>query len=104
MEHGVHTISQDLKRTNRVIVCNHFTLVQDDQPVCHGDHIFQPVFTNQDGGSQFPVDAPQGLQKVRCRNGVQLAGWLIQDQHIRLQHHNGCQIQKLFLSAGKLGH
>ena len=84
MEHGVLAISQDLKRTNRIIVCNHFTLIQDDQPICHGDHIFQSMLADQNRSAQFPVDSAQGLQKVRGRNWVQLAGGFVQDQHIRL--------------------
>ena len=104
MEHGVFSVSQNFKGTNRSIVGDQLTLVENQQTVCHGDHIFQSVLADQNRSAQFPVDTSQSLQKIRCRNGVQLACRLVQDQHIRLQHHNGCQVQKLFLTAGELGH
>ena len=96
------SVAQDRKSANGRIVCDQLTLVEDQQSVRHGDHIFQSVFTNQDGGAQFPVDTSQSLQKVRCRDWVQLAGGFVQNQNVRLQYHNGCQIQKLLLTTGKL--
>ena len=97
-------LSQNAECPSRCFVCDHFTLIQDDEPVRHWDHIFQPMLTDQDGRAQLSVDAAKGLQEVCCCNGVQLAGGLVQDQHIRLQNHDGGQIQKLLLTAGELGH
>ena len=104
MEHGVIFLSQNAECPSRCFVCDHFTQIQNDEPVRHWDHIFQPMLTNQDGSPKLPVDAAKGLQEVCCCNGVQLAGGLVQDQHLRLQNHDGGQIQKLFLTAGELGH
>ena len=33
-----------------------------------------------------------------------MAGWLVQNQHLRLHSHNGGQIQQLLLAAGEGGH
>ena len=62
------------------------------------------MFGNNDGCTQFNVDFPDSVQKVRCRNGVQLTGRLVQDQDLRLHSHNRSQIQQLLLTAGKIGH
>ena len=69
-----------------------------------GEGLLQPVLRQQNGGAQLPVDLAQHRQKVRRGDGVQLAGRLVQDQHVRLHGHDGGQIQQLLLPAGKLGH
>ena len=62
------------------------------------------MLRQQDGGAQLTVDLAQHRQKVRRGDGVKLAGGLVQDQHVRLHGHDGCQIQKLLLAAGQLRH
>ena len=63
------SISQDFKGTNRGIISNQFPFVQNQQAVGHGDHVFQAVLTDENGGTQFPVNTAQGLEKIRGRNG-----------------------------------
>ena len=64
----------------------------------------QPVLRQDHRGAQFPVDAPQRRQKIRRRNGIEAAGWLVQQQHLRLHRHHGSQIQQLLLPAGEFAH
>ena len=47
---------------------------------------------DDDGGAQLRIDLPDGIQKIRSGDGIQLAGWLIQDQGLRLHGHNGGQV------------
>ena len=69
-----------------------------------GQRLLQPVLRQEDSGTQLPVDASQRLQKVGGGDGIQLAGGLVQDQHLGLHDHDGRQTQKLLLAAGKLLH
>ena len=55
------------------------------------------------GGAQLPVDLSQHRQKIRGGDGVQLAGGLVQNQHVRLHGHDGGQVQQLLLASGQLG-
>ena len=57
---------------------------------------------NDDGGPQLPVDLADCVQEIRCRDRIQLAGGLVQDQYAWLHGHDGSQVQKLFLATGKL--
>ena len=59
---------------------------------------------NDDRGTQFPVDLLHRIQEIRCGDGIQLAGRLIQNQYTRLHSHDGCQIQQLLLAAGQFIH
>ena len=83
---------------------------QEPAPVHHrhgsgqGKGFFQPVLRQHHGGAQLPVDLPQHRQEVRGGDGVQLAGGLVQDQHVRLHGHDRGQVQQLLLSAGQLRH
>ena len=77
--------------------------VQDQEPVCHGQHLVQPVLCDDNGGAQIPVDAAQSGQKVGGSNGIQLAGWLVQNEDLRLHGHDGGQVQQLLLSTGEGG-
>ena len=81
-------ISQNFKGADGRIVRDDPATIHDDEPVGHRDHILQPMLTNEDRGTQFPVDAAQGLQEIRGSDGVQLAGRLVQDQKLRLQNHD----------------
>ena len=65
-------------------------LIHDDHPVGRMIDIFKPVFRDQYGRSQLQVYLANSVEKVRRRNGIQLAGRLIQDQYVRLHGHNGC--------------
>ena len=51
--------------------------------VARGQGLLQPVLGQQDGGAQLPVDLSQRGQKIRGGDGVQLAGGLVQNQHVR---------------------
>ena len=83
---------------------------QEPAPVHHrhgggqGKGFFQPVLRQHHGSAQLPVDLPQHRQEVRGGDGVQLAGRLVQDQHVRLHGHHRGQVQQLLLSAGQLRH
>ena len=70
---------------------------------CQRESVLQSVFGQQDRCAQFPVDFSKRGKKIGSGNGIELAGWLVQNQQIRLQHHDRGQIQKLFLSAGQFG-
>ena len=83
------------------IIGNDSTLFHHYNPVSGMIDILQPMLRDNDGGSQFDVDLTDSIQKIRCCNGIQLAGRLIQNQYLRLHRHNGRQIQKLLLTAGK---
>ena len=86
------------------VVGDHFSAVHHDGAVSVGENILHPMLRNEDGRSQFCVDLPQGVQKIRSRNGVKLAGGFVQDQNFRLHGHDGRQVQQLLLSAGQIGH
>ncbi len=75
--------------------------VQDQEPVCHGQHLVQPVLCDDNGGAQIPVDAAQSGQKVRGGDGVKLARGFVENQNLGLQDHHGRKIQQLLLSAGE---
>ena len=68
------------------------------------ENVLQPVLGDDHRSAQLNVDLPDGIQKIRGGNGVQLAGRLVQHQNIRLHGHDGGQIEKLLLSAGQLRH
>ena len=69
-----------------------------------GQRILQPVLRQENGGAQLAVDAAQRLQKVGGGDGIQLAGGLVQYQHLGLHHHDGGKAQQLLLAAGQLIH
>ena len=86
-------------------------IIRSNAAVFHNDHpigsvvnILQPMLRNDDGSAQFKIDFTQHIQKIRCRNGVQLAGGLVQNQHIRLHCHNRSEVYKLLLTAGQQAH
>ena len=60
------------------------------------------MFGQDDRRSQLAVDLAEGRQKIRRGNGVELARRLVEDQHLRLQNHDGSEIQELLLPAGQL--
>ena len=69
-----------------------------------GQRLLQPVLRQEDGGAQLAVDAAQRLQKIGGGDGVQLAGGLVQNQHLGLHDHDRGQTQQLLLAAGQLIH
>ena len=85
----------------RGITCYYFAVLHDHHPIRCVINILQTVFGDENGGTQFQIDFANRVQKIRCCNGVQLAGRLIQNQYLRLQGHDGSQIQQLLLTAGK---
>ena len=56
----------------------------------------------EDGRSQLAVDLAEGGKKIRCGDRVKLACRLVENQNLRLEHHDRCKIQKLLLPAGQL--
>lgn len=83
---------------------------QQFSPVHHGSSggqgkgVLQPVFRQDNGSPQLPVDSAQHSQKIRGGDGVQLAGGFVQDKDGGLHCHDGGQVEQLLLSAGQLGH
>ena len=67
-----------------------------------GERFFQTMFGQEDGRSQFAVDLAKRRKKIRRGNGVELARRLVENQHLRLQDHNGSEIQELLLPTGQL--
>ena len=53
--------------------------------------------------AELAVDAPERGEKLRRGNGVELARRLVEQQHRRLHHHDGRQIEQLLLPARQLG-
>ena len=76
--------------------------VHQQYPVGIGEHLLQPMFRQNHGQSQFPVELLQGRQKFRCGDRVKLAGRLVQNQHLRLHYHDSGKVQQLLLPAGQL--
>ena len=79
-------------------------LFQNGHPGGKAKGLLQPMLRQNDRGAQLPVDPGERRQKIRSGDGVQLAGGLVQNEHAGLQRHDGRQIQKLLLAAGKLCH
>ena len=102
-KHPVAPLLQGLPHLSGAAPGDELSAVQHQHLVAVGEDLLQPVLGAQDGGAQLPVDAGHRRQKVRSGDGVQLGGGLVQNQHTGLHHHNGSQVQKLLLSAGKLG-
>ena len=55
----------------------------------------------QNRDAQLPVHPLHGTEKLPRRDGIELRGWLIEHENLRLHHHDGRQIQKLLLAAGE---
>ena len=77
-------------------------LVHDKQPARRRDDFLQTVLDHYYGKAHVRVEFADRCDKIGRRNGVQLAGGLVQDQQTRLHHHYGRQVQKLLLAAGKI--
>ena len=95
---------QKLTDISGCIIGNDLAAVHHDGPVCIGENILQTVLGDNNGSAQFNIDLTNSIQKIGCGNGVKLAGRLVQDQHLRLHGHDGCQVQQLLLTAGQSGH
>ena len=76
-------------------------MLHDHHPVGGGEHILQTVFREDDGGAQLLIDLFDGVEEVRRGDGVQLAGRLVQNEHLRLHGHDGGQVQQLLLPPGE---
>ena len=50
---------------------------------------------------KLQVDAPEHLKELPGRHGIQLGGWFVQHQHIRLHDHDAGQVHLLLLPAGE---
>ena len=103
-KHVIFLLPQKLANVPGGIIGNDPATIHDDGPVGIGEDILHTVFGDDDGGAQFDIDFPDGVEKIGSGNGVQLAGGLIQDQHFRLHGHDGSQIEKLFLTTGEIAH
>ena len=101
-KHIIFLFIQQFSDVSGGIVCNDTAAVHDDGPVCIGEDILQSVLRDDDGGAQFHIDLADRIQKIRCGNGIQLAGGFIQNQHLRLHGHDGSQVQQLLLTAGQV--
>ena len=66
--------------------------------------MFQPVLAQQNGNPQLPVYPVQRFQKGGGGSGIQLAGWLIQNQQLWPGGQGGSQVHQLFLPAGEPVH
>ena len=68
-------------------------------PFVHDSHargqregFLQPVLGEHHRRAEFAVDLADGREKIGRRNGVELAGRLVQDQQPRLHSHNGREV------------
>ena len=82
------------------IIKLHTPGIQQQHLVSHRQHILQPMFHQQDGQPQFPIQLLQCADKLRSGDRIQLGGGFIQQQHFRLHHHHRGEIQHLFLPTG----
>ena len=73
-------------------------LLQRQHAVAQRQGFLQPVLAQDDRCAELAADARHGVQKIGGRNGVELGCRLVEQQHARLQRHDGGQIQKLLLS------
>ena len=102
-KHIVFLFVEELADVPGGIVCDHLAAIHHDRPVRIGENILQPVLCDDNGSAKLRIDLTDGVEKIRCGNGVKLAGRLVQNQNFRLHCHNGSKIQKLLLTAGEGG-
>ena len=100
---AVLPVQQSANRS-RGVIGNDFTALHDHHPVGGVVDVLQAMLRNDDGGAQLQIDLADRIQEIRGRNGVQLAGGLIQDQDFRLHGHDGRQVQQLLLTTGQICH
>ena len=103
-EHRAAPVTQRKSRIPRRAAEHHFALVHDDRAVRQGERLFEPVLGQEHRRAELAVDLAQGRQKIRRRDGVELARRFVQDQHRRAHHHDGREVQQLLLAAGQFGH
>ena len=77
-------------------------VLQNGGAVGIAQRLFQTVLAQDDRCAELAVDPAQHGEKIRRRDGVELARRLVEQQHARLHRHHGRQTQKLLLPAGQL--
>ena len=101
-EHRVATAFQLRAHFGGRAGAKEFTAVHDRHARGKRERFFQAVFRQDDRRAKLPVDLAEGGKKVGCGNRVKLARRLVKNQHLRLQDHDGSEIQELLLPAGQL--
>ena len=103
-KHPVATVTELPPHLRRRAGTQQPAAVQHRRVRGQGQRLLQPVLRQDHRRAQLPVDAAQRLQELRRRDGVKLAGGLVQNQHLGLQNHDRRQTQQLLLPAGQLIH
>ena len=77
------------------------SVFQHKQLIAQGNDFLQTMLDDYDGQPHIPVQLVNSGDKLGGGDGIQLGGGFVQNKHPWLHHHNGGQVQKLLLSAGK---
>ena len=78
--------------------------VHDDDAAGQREGVLQAVLRQQDRRPELPVDLPHRGEELPGRDRVELARRFVQNEQLRLHHHDGGEVEKLLLAAGELGH
>ena len=103
-EHPVPPTAQHLPDLGGRPHAEQAAAVHDGHARRQWERLLQPVLRQKDRRAQLAVDASQNGQKIRRRDGVELARRLVENEELRLHDHDGGKAQKLLLSAGKARH
>ena len=101
-EHRVPTAFQLCAHVRRRAGAKERSLVHSGHARRKAERFFQTVLRQNDRRAKFAVDLAEGGKKIGRRNRVELARRLVENQHLRLQNHDGRKVQELLLPAGQL--
>ena len=68
-------------------------LLHDRNLVCKRKRLLKAMLRQDDRRAKLPVELAEHGEKVRGRNGVELAGRLVEDEHLWLHDHDCCEVQ-----------
>ena len=84
-------------------VRNNAPAPHEDNAINHGKKVFKSVFGDDDGCSEFGINALKRVEKLARRNRVKLRSRFIQKQKLRLHNRDRSKTEQLLLSAGQSG-
>ena len=84
-------------------VRNNAPAPHEDNAINHGKKVFKSVFGDNDGCSEFGINALERVEKLARRNRVKLRSRFIQKQKLRLHNRDRSKTEQLLLSAGQSG-